>query len=61
MDRFITRTSKQIESSPSTSGTLKQSGDLPSTARPSKQSKSKFRLYDESYISNGFTRCGPED
>ncbi|XP_025200617.1 zinc finger BED domain-containing protein 5-like [Melanaphis sacchari] len=74
MDRFITRTSKLIESSPSTSGTskqskdspstsgtLKMSGNSPSTARPSKQSKGKCRLYDESYISIGFTWCGPED
>uniref|UniRef100_A0A2S2QQH2 Zinc finger BED domain-containing protein 5 n=1 Tax=Sipha flava TaxID=143950 RepID=A0A2S2QQH2_9HEMI len=74
MDRFITRTSTLIESSPSTSGTskqskdspstsgtLKMSGNSPSTARPSKQSKGKCRLYDESYISIGFTWCGPED
>lgn len=74
MDRFITRTSTLIESSPSTSGTskqskdspstsgtLKMSGNSPSTARPSKQSKGKCRLYDESCISIDFTWRGPED
>lgn len=74
MDRFITRTSKLIESSLSTSETSKQSEDSPSTSETSKisenspstawsskQSKGMCQLYDESYISIGFTCCGPED
>ncbi|XP_025422915.1 uncharacterized protein LOC112692452 [Sipha flava] len=67
MDGFITRTSTLIESSPSTSGTskqskdspstsgtLKMSGNSPSTARPSKQSKDlNVKQYDR--VRNPFT------
>ncbi|KAL4125972.1 hypothetical protein QTP88_010204 [Uroleucon formosanum] len=61
MDRFISRTSKLIESSPitsgtskqseyspSTSGALKMSGNSPSTARPSKHSNvQRYSLFQK--------------